>query len=122
MILLKLLTKLLRDKNLVKSCQLFLMKLLKHLEWMLYLGNLPYSSEVQSMSLRITDKVMFYRESESGIMLEEGINEAGAFSAWLALATSYSKQSIPYDSIYIFYSMFDFKEFMIYLGCRRFKS
>ena len=52
---------------------------------------------------------MWYRESEDGVMLEEGINEAGAFSAWLALATSYSNNSLPMIPFYIYYSMFGFQ-------------
>src|SRR5260221_5060087 len=35
------------------------------------------------------DQVMFYREDKQGQILEEGINEAGAFSSWIAAATSY---------------------------------
>ena len=42
-------------------------------------------------------------------MLEEGINEAGAFSAWLALATSYSTNKLPMIPFYIYYSMFGFQ-------------
>ena len=68
-----------------------------------------YSSEGQKYEPADADKVMFYRESESGIMLEEGINEAGAFSAWLALATSYSNNQLPMIPFYIFYSMFGFQ-------------
>ena len=41
--------------------------------------------------------------------LEEGINEAGAFSAWLAAATSYSTSAYPMVPFYIFYSMFGFQ-------------
>ena len=55
------------------------------------------------------DKVMFYRESKNGMMLEEGINEAGAFSAWLSLATSYSNHQLPMIPFYIYYSMFGFQ-------------
>ena len=39
-----------------------------------------YSSEGQKYEPEDIDKVMYYRESEKGVMLEEGINEAGAFS------------------------------------------
>ena len=53
---------------------------------------------------------MWYRESEDGVMLEEGINEAGAFSAWIALATSYANNSLPMIPFYIYYSMFGFHE------------
>jgi pyruvate dehydrogenase E1 component len=52
---------------------------------------------------------MWYRESKGGVMLEEGINEAGAFSAWIALATSYANNSLPMIPFYIYYSMFGFQ-------------
>ena len=54
-----------------------------------------YSSEGQKYVPEDADKVMWYRESKEGIMLEEGINEAGAFSAWTSLATSYSTNKLP---------------------------
>ena len=68
-----------------------------------------YSREGQSYQPEDADKVMWYRESKDGVMLEEGINEAGAFSAWLALATSYANNSLPMIPFYIYYSMFGFQ-------------
>ncbi len=52
------------------------------------------------------DQVMFYREDKQGQILEEGINEAGAFSSWIAAATSYSHSNQVTVPFYIFYSMF----------------
>ncbi len=68
-----------------------------------------YSREGQKYQPEDVDKVMWYRESEDGVMLEEGINEAGAFSAWIALATSYANNSLPMIPFYIYYSMFGFQ-------------
>ena len=68
-----------------------------------------YSSEGQKYTPEDADKVMWYRESTDGVMLEEGINEAGAFSAWIALATSYSTNKLPMIPFYIYYSMFGFQ-------------
>ena len=68
-----------------------------------------YSKEGQKYEPEDIDKVMWYRESEDGVMLEEGINEAGAFSAWLALATSYANNKLPMIPFYIYYSMFGFQ-------------
>ena len=68
-----------------------------------------YSSQGQKYEPEDADKVMFYRESEKGILLEEGINEAGAFSGWLALATSYSNHKLTMVPFYIYYSMFGFQ-------------
>ena len=42
---------------------------------------------------------MFYKEDNKGQILEEGINEAGAFSAWLAAATSYSTSGLPHGAL-----------------------
>jgi pyruvate dehydrogenase E1 component len=55
------------------------------------------------------DQLMFYREDKKGQILQEGINEAGAFSSWLAAATSYANHGVPMVPFYIFYSMFGFQ-------------
>ena len=68
-----------------------------------------YSREGQKYQPEDADKVMWYRESRDGVMLEEGINEAGAFSAWIALATSYANNALPMIPFYIYYSMFGFQ-------------
>ena len=54
-------------------------------------------------------QMMYYREDTQGRILEEGINEAGAFSAWLAAATAYSHYNLPMIPVYLFYSMFGFQ-------------
>ena len=55
------------------------------------------------------DQVMYYREDKKGQILEEGINEAGAMSSWIAAATSYSTNNRMTLPFYIFYSMFGFQ-------------
>jgi pyruvate dehydrogenase E1 component len=52
---------------------------------------------------------MYYKEDKSGQMLQEGINEAGAMSSWIAAATSYSVSDCPMIPFYIYYSMFGFQ-------------
>lgn len=54
-------------------------------------------------------QMLYYKESTDGQILEEGINEAGAMSAWIAAATSYSTHNYPMVPFYIFYSMFGFQ-------------
>ncbi len=54
-------------------------------------------------------QLMFYREHQQGQILQEGINEAGAMSSWIAAATSYSTHNLPMIPFYIFYSMFGFQ-------------
>ncbi len=68
-----------------------------------------YSSEGQLYEPVDAGQMMFYKEDKKGRILEEGINEAGAFSAWLAAATAYSTYSKPMVPFYIFYSMFGFQ-------------
>ncbi|WP_290887810.1 pyruvate dehydrogenase (acetyl-transferring), homodimeric type [Arenimonas sp.] len=55
------------------------------------------------------DQLMYYREDQAGQVLEEGITEAGAFSSWMAAATSYSSSDQPMLPFYIYYSMFGFQ-------------
>ena len=55
------------------------------------------------------DQLMFYKESITGQVLQEGINEAGAMADWIAAATSYSVHGVPMIPFYIFYSMFGFQ-------------
>ncbi len=55
------------------------------------------------------DELMYYREDKSGQILQEGINEPGAFSSWLAAATSYANHGLTMVPFYIYYSMFGFQ-------------
>jgi pyruvate dehydrogenase E1 component len=55
------------------------------------------------------DQLMYYREDAAGQVLEEGITECGAFSSWMACATSYSTNDLPMLPFYIYYSMFGFQ-------------
>ena len=55
------------------------------------------------------EQVMYYREAKDGQILEEGINEAGAFCSWIAAATSYSSNKLAMIPFYIYYSMFGFQ-------------
>jgi pyruvate dehydrogenase E1 component len=56
-----------------------------------------------------SDQLMFYKESKTGQILQEGINEAGGMCDWIAAATSYSTHGVPMIPFYIFYSMFGFQ-------------
>jgi pyruvate dehydrogenase E1 component len=55
------------------------------------------------------DELLYYKEAKDGQILEEGINEAGAVSSWIAAATSYSAHGAPMLPFYAFYSMFGFQ-------------
>jgi pyruvate dehydrogenase E1 component len=52
---------------------------------------------------------MYYREDKKGQILQEGINEAGAVSSWIAAGTAYSNHGVSMIPFYIFYSMFGFQ-------------
>ncbi|MFZ9405811.1 MAG: pyruvate dehydrogenase (acetyl-transferring), homodimeric type [Burkholderiaceae bacterium] len=68
-----------------------------------------YAPEGQKYTPVDKDQVMYYREDKAGQILEEGINEAGAFSSWIAAATSYSTNNRVMVPFYIYYSMFGFQ-------------
>ncbi|MES2013494.1 MAG: pyruvate dehydrogenase (acetyl-transferring), homodimeric type [Pseudomonadota bacterium] len=68
-----------------------------------------YASQGQLYEPMDSDQVMYYKESKDGQILEEGINEAGSFSSWLAAATSYSVTGVQMIPFYIYYSMFGFQ-------------
>ncbi|HEU4813648.1 MAG TPA: pyruvate dehydrogenase (acetyl-transferring), homodimeric type, partial [Xanthomonadaceae bacterium] len=68
-----------------------------------------YSPKGQQYKPVDRDQLMYYREDESGQVLEEGITECGAFSSWMACATSYSTNDVQMMPFYIYYSMFGFQ-------------
>jgi pyruvate dehydrogenase E1 component len=55
------------------------------------------------------DQLMFYKESETGQILQEGINEAGGMADWIAAATAYANHGVAMIPFYIYYSMFGFQ-------------
>ncbi len=68
-----------------------------------------YSSVGQLYTPQDKDEIMFYKEDKSGQILEEGINEAGSMSSWIAAATAYSAHGVNMVPFYIYYSMFGFQ-------------
>ena len=68
-----------------------------------------YSSVGQLYEPQDKEQVMFYKEDKSGQILEEGINEAGAMSSWIAAATAYSSHGVNMIPFYVYYSMFGFQ-------------
>ncbi|RTL23270.1 MAG: pyruvate dehydrogenase (acetyl-transferring), homodimeric type [Rhodocyclaceae bacterium] len=58
------------------------------------------------------DQLMFYKESQTGQVLQEGINEAGAMADWIAAGTAYSVHGVQMIPFYIFYSMFGLQRTM----------
>ena len=68
-----------------------------------------YSSKGQLYEPMDSDQVMYYREDIKGQILEEGINEAGAMSSWIAAGSAYSSHGVSMIPFYIYYSMFGFQ-------------
>jgi pyruvate dehydrogenase E1 component len=68
-----------------------------------------YSSVGQLYEPQDKAQVMFYKEDKNGQILEEGINEAGAMSSWIAAATAYSSHGVNMIPFYVYYSMFGFQ-------------
>jgi len=68
-----------------------------------------WSSKGQLYTPEDADKLMYYKEDKDGQILQEGINEAGAMSSWIAAATAYSTHGVQMIPFFIFYSMFGFQ-------------
>lgn len=68
-----------------------------------------YSNTGQKYVPQDKDQVAYYREDKKGQVLQEGINELGAMSSFVAAGTSYSLNNLPMLPVYIYYSMFGFQ-------------
>jgi pyruvate dehydrogenase E1 component len=110
MVFVRMLTALLRDKNIGK----YIVPIVPDeartfgMEGMFRQVGI-YSSKGQLYTPQDAEQLMFYKEDKKGQILEEGINEAGSFCSWLASGTSYSNHGIQTIPFYIYYSMFGFQ-------------
>lgn len=68
-----------------------------------------YNPHGQNYTPEDRSVVSYYKEDTAGQVLQEGINELGAMSSWVAAATSYSTNDLPMIPFYIYYSMFGFQ-------------
>jgi len=68
-----------------------------------------YAVKGQLYTPQDAGELMYYKEDKQGQILEEGINEGGAFCSWLAAGTAYSNHNTQMVPFYIFYSMFGFQ-------------
>ncbi len=68
-----------------------------------------YNPEGQKYTPVDKDQVMYYKEDKAGQVLQEGINEPGGMSSWIAAATSYSTNNRIMIPFYVYYSMFGFQ-------------
>jgi len=68
-----------------------------------------YSPHGQTYTSVDRELMLSYKESKQGVILHEGINEAGSVASFTAVGTSYATHGEPMIPIYIFYSMFGFQ-------------
>jgi pyruvate dehydrogenase E1 component len=68
-----------------------------------------YSPHGQKYTAVDRELMLSYKESTSGVILHEGINEAGSVASFTAVGSSYSTHDEPMIPIYVFYSMFGFQ-------------
>jgi pyruvate dehydrogenase E1 component len=68
-----------------------------------------YSPRGQLYEPQDADQLMYYKEDKKGQILQEGINEAGAMSSWIAAGTAYANHGVNMVPFYIYYSMFGFQ-------------
>jgi pyruvate dehydrogenase E1 component len=68
-----------------------------------------YSPHGQTYTSVDRELFLSYKESTSGQILHEGINEAGSTASFIAAGTSYATHDEPMIPLYIFYSMFGFQ-------------
>ena len=110
MVFVRLLTALIRDKNIGKHIVPIVPDEARTfgMEGMFRQVGI-YSSKGQLYTPQDAEQLMFYKEDKKGQILEEGINEAGAYCSWLAAGTSFSNHGIQTIPFYIYYSMFGYQ-------------
>ncbi|SAI12447.1 pyruvate dehydrogenase subunit E1 [Bordetella ansorpii] len=68
-----------------------------------------YSHVGQLYTPQDAGQLSYYRETRDGQIMQEGLNESGAMSAWIAASTAYSNHGVTALPFYIYYSMFGFQ-------------
>ena len=110
MVLVRILTTLLRDKNIGKHIVPIIPDEARTfgIEGLFRQVGI-YSSRGQLYTPQDSEQLMYYREDKQGQILQEGINEGGAFCSWTAAATSYANHGVHSIPFFIYYSMFGFQ-------------
>jgi len=110
MALVRLLTNLLRDKNVASKLVPIIPDEARTFGMEGFFQKIGiYAHEGQKYEPEDSAQLSSYKEEKSGQVLEEGITEAGSISSWIAAGTSYSNHDIEMIPIYLFYSMFGFQ-------------
>ena len=110
MVLVRMLTSLLRDKNVAPRLVPIIPDEARTFGMEGFFQKIGiYAHEGQKYEPVDSEQLSSYREDKKGQVLEEGITEAGAMSSWIAAGTSYTNHDISMIPIYLFYSMFGFQ-------------
>jgi len=110
MILVRMLTNLLRDKNVAPRLVPIIPDEARTFGMEGFFQKIGiYANEGQKYEPVDSEQLSSYREDIKGQVLEEGLTEAGAMSSWIAAGTSYANHDISMIPIYLFYSMFGFQ-------------
>ena len=110
MVLVRMLTSLLRDKNVAPRLVPIIPDEARTFGMEGFFQKIGiYAHEGQKYEPVDSEQLSSYREDVKGQVLEEGLTEAGAMSSWIAAGTSYSNHDMSMIPIYLFYSMFGFQ-------------
>ena len=110
MALVRLLTNLLRDKNVASRLVPIIPDEARTFGMEGFFQKIGiYAHEGQKYEPEDSEQLSSYREDKKGQVLEEGINEAGSMASWIAAGTAYTNHDIEMIPIYLFYSMFGFQ-------------
>ena len=110
MILVRILTSLLRDKNVAPRLVPIIPDEARTFGMEGFFQKIGiYAHEGQKYEPVDSEQLSSYREDIKGQVLEEGITEAGSMSSWIAAGTSYTNHDLEMIPIYLFYSMFGFQ-------------
>ena len=113
MVLVRILTNLLRDKNIAPRLVPIIPDEARTFGMEGFFGKVGiYAHEGQKYEPEDSDQLSSYREDKKGQVLEEGITETGAMSSFIAAGTSYTNHDLEMIPVYTFYSMFGFQRVM----------
>jgi len=113
MALVRMLTNLLRDKNIASRLVPIIPDEARTFGMEGFFQKIGiYAHEGQKYEPEDSEQLSAYKEDKKGQVLEEGITESGAISSWIAAGTSYTNHDLEMIPIYTFYSMFGFQRVM----------
>jgi len=113
MALVRMLTNLLRDKNIAPRLVPIIPDEARTFGMEGFFRKIGiYAHEGQKYEPEDSEQLSSYREDKKGQVLEEGITETGAMSSFIAAGTSYTNHDLEMIPVYTFYSMFGFQRVM----------